>query len=383
MRRSPPSRSRHPPLPAALPCPSGLQANRVCLVLCLIIVGTFQHSSNLTSVYGACVSSAMFITTMLWIGVLLYCHGWSPLATAAVGLPLMLMDGALVTANIAKYFISGPLQLSFPEKTSLLLQRAAVVGEDLTGPVPGNGWVAMLPLMITTLLFAAMCSWAFGSRIVSLELNRLTSVVIMMPERPSCMGGGAAEVGDTAASASVSVHLRLPPRRLHHDFSGERAGLYCVCFRSPAPEFLLHLPGRAPQTMTIRLASVSRDAILKEALASTGAGGRDATKLQRYAALEEFLLTRQAAACDNDDAPGRSWCRPRGLAVYVCSGASFADTEPITAVRENALSLPRAFLRAIQVRPPPQRPASACTDFHHVATDRATGRKPAGHVSDT
>lgn len=105
--------------------------------------------------------------------------------------------------------------------------------------------------------------------------------------------------------------------------------------------------------MTIRLASVSRDAILKEALASTGAGGRDATKLQRYAALEEFLLTRQAAACDNAPA-GRSWCRPRGLAVYVCSGASFADTEPITAVRENALSLPRAFLRAIQVRPPPR-----------------------------
>lgn len=33
---------------------------------------------------------------------------WRPLALAAVGAPLLLMDGALASANVDRYFTAGP-----------------------------------------------------------------------------------------------------------------------------------------------------------------------------------------------------------------------------------------------------------------------------------
>ena len=69
-------------------------ANAILMVMCLIVCGTFQHSSNLTAVYGACVSTAMFATTLLYTGVILFARGGSALLAAAVAAPLLFMDGA-------------------------------------------------------------------------------------------------------------------------------------------------------------------------------------------------------------------------------------------------------------------------------------------------
>jgi K+ transporter len=41
-------------------------ANLVLCVACLFVTGTFQHSANLTAVYGACVATAMLATTVLY-----------------------------------------------------------------------------------------------------------------------------------------------------------------------------------------------------------------------------------------------------------------------------------------------------------------------------
>lgn len=60
--------------------------------LCLFILGIFQHSSSLTAVYGACVATAMLMTTLLYAGVAIYKLKLPVAAAAAIVVPLLFMD---------------------------------------------------------------------------------------------------------------------------------------------------------------------------------------------------------------------------------------------------------------------------------------------------
>ena len=51
--------------------------NRVMAVLVLIIVGAFQHSGQLTAVYGACVGLAFLCDSCLRMGVAYFCQARS------------------------------------------------------------------------------------------------------------------------------------------------------------------------------------------------------------------------------------------------------------------------------------------------------------------
>ena len=103
-------------------CP---ELNAILCVLCLFVVATFQHSSNLTAIYGACVATAMTLTTVLWVGTLRFARGWPAWATLALAVPICLMDAALLTANWGKFFVSGPVLLSYPGYTNGDLQTQA------------------------------------------------------------------------------------------------------------------------------------------------------------------------------------------------------------------------------------------------------------------
>ena len=173
-----------------------LQVNQVLMVLVLFVAGTFQHSSNLTSVYGACVSSAMFLTTMLWTGVLTHSIGLPFWASLLLTSPFHLLDGSLLTANLAKFFSSGPVQLSYPGYTT------ADAGGATMGPVPQNAWVSMVPLMVAIATFACMISYLWGRRMANLDNARLSAVFLAASRSPDPRLSAAVE--------GITVAMRLP-----------------------------------------------------------------------------------------------------------------------------------------------------------------------------
>ena len=89
-------------------CPG---VNRAMFLCVMLIVGTFQHSSNLTAVFGACVSCAFLCDSTLRLSVAAYVYNWHWASLLVVGAPLLVMDGALASANVAKYFTAGPVLL--------------------------------------------------------------------------------------------------------------------------------------------------------------------------------------------------------------------------------------------------------------------------------
>lgn len=80
-------------------CPS---INRAMWVFVLIVTGAFQHSSNLTAVFGACVGCVFICQSVLRLAVAWRVQRWPIAVLLAVGGPLMLVDGALASANVAK-----------------------------------------------------------------------------------------------------------------------------------------------------------------------------------------------------------------------------------------------------------------------------------------
>ena len=255
--------------------------NTVLLLLCLFTVGTFQHSSNLTAVYGACVSAAMLLTTTLYAGVAVTSLRLHVVAVIALCLPLLFCDFALFTANAAKYFTSGPRLLSYPSITAEILQRQSTQGA--MGPVPENAWVAMIPLMLFVMLSIAMLAWLWGRRKVMLDGARLSALLY------DTMG-----VDDAAAAAADNNN-----------------------------------------TLTVSRTMFSQEL---QALAAKGTAGQLAA---RYNGLEEALVKLSANG---------ALARPDTVGIFVASGTSFWDTEPIPNPTDEAtLELPKAFLRAVLV----------------------------------
>lgn len=88
--------------------------NYAVLLGAILLVLTFQSSSNIAHAYGIAVSLTMFITTLLAVVVARYVWNWSLLAVALVCAPLVIIDAAFFGANIVKISSGGfvPLVLA-------------------------------------------------------------------------------------------------------------------------------------------------------------------------------------------------------------------------------------------------------------------------------
>jgi KUP system potassium uptake protein len=105
--------------------------NWLLLALVLLLVVGFKSSNNLASAYGIAVTGTMFITACM-LGILTFAvWKWPPLLAGAMTAVFLIVDGAYFASNITK--------------------------------IPDGGW---FPLMIATVVFIVLTTWATGRRIL-------------------------------------------------------------------------------------------------------------------------------------------------------------------------------------------------------------------------
>ena len=360
-------------------CPS---INAVMCVTVLVIVGAFQHSSNLTAVFGACVGCAFLCDSLLRLGVAAFVQRWRWPALCAVGLPLLVMDGALASANVAKYFEAAPLLLG---------------GGTLLGP---GTWVAFIPLIIFVLLTAAMAVWLWGRRIQTVEGAKATSLLLLAGGQELSRGdiAGMMAAADDAAAAAEHLHLEIEAATPRAGQPAPQPGALADARR--VTSFLTddsaasdgdggaHAHGPAQQAVLARTkAKLSVRGSAGDGLSVLGDGRAQplARKPSSFllsdgprAARREYELrafgddaayTELAAALLRLQVSGRLR-RPMGGSLFLLGQGSFLDSEPLSAEESAAadggalgaaedgglsrqeagrpLELPPAFLRCVE-----------------------------------
>jgi KUP system potassium uptake protein len=135
--------------------------NWLLMASCILVVISFQTSSNLAAAYGIAVTSTMAITTMIFAVVVRERWRWSrPLTYAVIGF-FLIVDLAFLGANLIK--------------------------------IPQGGW---FPLVVAIVLFTIMTTWKRGSRIVfSREQDKelsLNSFLARCADMPPVRAPGAA-----------------------------------------------------------------------------------------------------------------------------------------------------------------------------------------------
>jgi KUP system potassium uptake protein len=113
------------------------QVNWLLFAGVVFVVVLFQTSSALASAYGVAVTATMIITSVMGFFVIWRVWGWSLWATAAIIVPLLLIEQAFFTANILKVF--------------------------------EGGW---LPLLMAAVLFVVMWTWVRGYGLLSKKIRR-------------------------------------------------------------------------------------------------------------------------------------------------------------------------------------------------------------------
>ncbi|MGH8927884.1 MAG: potassium transporter Kup, partial [Acidimicrobiia bacterium] len=111
--------------------------NWALMVVCVGLVLTFRSSSNLAAAYGLAVTGTMVITTLLFASVATDRFGWKPWKTAAVVIPLLVVDIAFLGANVLK--------------------------------IPDGGW---FPLTAAAIVYYVMTTWRAGRRLVNDLMRR-------------------------------------------------------------------------------------------------------------------------------------------------------------------------------------------------------------------
>jgi len=107
------------------------------LMVCTIwLVLEFKTSSNLVGAYGIAVALTMFITTSMALVVAWRRWRWKTAALIGAGVPMLVVDGVYVGANIDK--------------------------------IPHGGW---FPLLAAAGIFALMTTWKRGRRILAIRLR--------------------------------------------------------------------------------------------------------------------------------------------------------------------------------------------------------------------
>jgi KUP system potassium uptake protein len=151
--------------------------NWALLVMVLVLVLTFQSSSNLTAAYGIAVTGAMFIDTCLLSVLLLTIWKWR----MWVALPLLALfffvDIAYFAANLTK--------------------------------VPDGGW---FPLLVGVAVFVLLTTWAKGRKLMIQRMNEAAMPVSIFIKSAA---GSAARVPGTAVFMTTTPD-GIPHALLHN-----------------------------------------------------------------------------------------------------------------------------------------------------------------------
>jgi len=167
--------------------------NWALMVAVIILVLTFQNSSNLASAYGIAVTGAVTIDTLLMAVLLIGVWKWKWWYAAPVVLLFLIVDGAYFAANLTK--------------------------------VPDGGW---FPLMVGFIAFTLLTTWARGRKLMR---ERMSEVALPMEIFAKSAKNSATRVPGTAvfmASSTAGVPSALLHNIKHNKVLHERVVILTV-----------------------------------------------------------------------------------------------------------------------------------------------------------
>ncbi|MET0360395.1 MAG: potassium transporter Kup [Sphingobium sp.] len=147
------------------------------MVMVILLVLTFQTSSNLTAAYGIAVTGAMFIDNLLLTVVLYRLWHWKWYYAAPLVAVFFLVDGAYLAANLTK--------------------------------VPDGGW---FPLLIGFIIFTLLTTWSRGRVLMQ---DRLREAAMPIPIFVASAANSAVRVSGTAVFMT-STPDGVPHALLHN-----------------------------------------------------------------------------------------------------------------------------------------------------------------------
>lgn len=163
------------------------------MVMVILLVLTFQTSSNLTAAYGIAVTGAMFIDNVLLTVVLFRLWKWHWAGAVALLSVFYIVDGAYFAANLTK--------------------------------VPDGGW---FPLFVGFVIFTLLTTWSRGRQLM---IERLRESAMPIPVFVASAANSAVRVPGTAVfmtSAADGVPHALLHNLKHNKVLHERVILLTV-----------------------------------------------------------------------------------------------------------------------------------------------------------
>ncbi|AKM10579.1 potassium transporter Kup [Croceicoccus naphthovorans] len=167
--------------------------NWALMVAVILLVLTFQNSSNLASAYGIAVTGAVTIDTLLMAVLFVTVWKWRWWYAAPVVVLFLIVDGAYFGANLTK--------------------------------VADGGW---FPLMVGAVVFTLLTTWAKGRRLMR---ERMTEVALPIEIFAKSAANSATRVPGTAifmASSTAGVPSALLHNIKHNKVLHERVVILTV-----------------------------------------------------------------------------------------------------------------------------------------------------------
>ncbi|MDA7787806.1 potassium transporter Kup [Sphingomonadaceae bacterium] len=167
--------------------------NWALMIAVIVLVFTFQNSSNLASAYGIAVTGAVTIDTLLMGALFVGVWKWKWWYAAPVVLLFLIVDGAYFAANLTK--------------------------------VPEGGW---FPLAVGALAFTLLTTWARGRKLMR---ERMSEVALPIEIFAKSAKSSATRVPGTAifmASSSAGVPSALLHNIKHNKVLHERVVILTV-----------------------------------------------------------------------------------------------------------------------------------------------------------
>ena len=167
--------------------------NWALMVAVIVLVLTFQNSSNLASAYGIAVTGAVTIDTLLMAVLLVAVWKWKWWYAAPVVLLFLIVDGAYFAANLVK--------------------------------VPDGGW---FPLVVGLVAFTLLTTWSRGRKLMR---ERMSEVALPMEIFAKSAKNSALRVPGTAifmASSTAGVPSALLHNIKHNKVLHERVVILTI-----------------------------------------------------------------------------------------------------------------------------------------------------------
>jgi KUP system potassium uptake protein len=163
------------------------QVNRILGVCCILLVLTFQSSSNLASLYGVAVTGTMTATTLLFCRVARDLWGWPRWKVFAIGGLFLLVDLPFLGANLVK--------------------------------ITNGGW---FPLLVAVVIYTLMTTWKRG-RVALSQILRDNSLPIdlflqdIARRKPARVPGIAVFMTSDPSGAPVVLLHHLKHNKVLHE----------------------------------------------------------------------------------------------------------------------------------------------------------------------